>query len=568
MPSLSLASGAASPPLRPVTVLSRLLLPAALLLGVALPAQAQDPTTDPRVPSLTPREFEIRGDVRVALPQIERQPLSGFGPPPRTYVVPADRAALTGAYDPDLDALPPLALAPPAEPEDNLPVARRLRLEGTYGAQAGRTTRFDVIAPVASGQISADFDYEGVGWETDLEDLAFDRLRGGVALHTGGRLQFGLEASGVVDRYGMPAVRESQNLAEMPLRRLTRLGGRASLTGVGSLPFDAAIRYSGDRLAPASDGADAVLGPSQSAALVDATLEATFADRLRIDAGAGTIGLDGGLGEDAQYAAGGAALLLGSPGRFQLALGARALGYRAGASNGDGDATAIAPLVDLSFNAGPSLRLFASNDPGLGVRGLGDLAETNPFVVDRPVIAPDLLRTNARVGVELVSARLRLQGFAHYTDAPTWLVFDRAPDGRFFEGYEGVRIQGATARASIVAASGVSVEVGATARQGEITENGGEIPFFSPLTFRGGLQVPFARGRLGLTAYHETARPDSRGGFTEVDGFTLLSADARYDLTGSIALLLQADRLAGTVEEWPGYALPGTTVRGGLRVTL
>ena len=541
---------------------------AAALLTVALPARAQDPTPEPRVPSLTPREFEIRGEVRVALPQIERQPLSGFGPPPRTYVVPADRAALTGAYDPDLDALPQITLAEPVQPPDDLPTPRHLRAEATYGLDAGRTGRFDLAAPVASGQLTADVDYDGVGWSTDGEGLAYDRLRGTAGIRTGGRFQFGLEASALVDRYGVPGVREFQNLTVIPLRRLSRFGGSATLENIGATPFEATVRYSGDRLAPASGGADVVLGASQSSALIDASARITIADRVRFDGGAGSVGLDGGFGEDAQYAAGGAALLLGRPGGIELALGARALGYRVSADNGDGDATAISPIVDLSIPAGPNVRLFASNDPTLTVRGLGDLAETNPFIADRPVVAPDVLRINARAGAELVSGYARLRGFAHLTDAPTWLVFESAPDGRFFEGYESVRIQGVTAEATVVVPSGITLDASVTVRDGEITNGGGEIPFFSPTLLRAGVQIPFSRGRVALTAYREGERPADRTDRTQAEAFSLISGDVRFDITRSLAVLLQADRLAGSVEEWPGYRLPGMTVRGGLRVTL
>ena len=546
------------------------LLPALLLAALAAaPAAAQDPEPgDPRVPSLTPREFEIRGEVRVALPQIERQPLSGFGPPPRTYVVPADRTALTGAYDPDVDALPPYVLAPPAEPEAELPVGRTLRAEGTFGADGGRTGRFDLVAPVASGAFTADVDYDGVGWSTDLTGLAYDRLDAQAEIKTGGQVQFGLGGGFYLDRYGMPGVREFQNLAENPLRRLTRATGHASLEGLGATPFALELSYAADRFGPADDADAVVLGETQSAGHVDARGRVTFFQRLRLDAGAGTVGLDGGLGEDAQYAGGGGALVFARPGGFELAIGARALGYRVAAANGDGDATAVAPIVDLSLPLGPGTRLFASNDPQIIARGLGDLALVNPFVTDRPVVAPDLLRVNARVGAEVASGRARLRGYAHYTEAPTYLLFERGPDGRFLEGYESVRIQGITGEASVIVASGVSLEAGVTFRDGEIADNGGTIPYFSPFVARAGVQIPFSRGRVGLTAYREAERPADRFDGTEAEAFALLSADARYDLTRSFSLLLQADRLAGSVEEWPGYRLPGITIRGGLRLTL
>ena len=76
------------------------------LLAVALltPAALSQPEPQ-RLPDLTPRVFTIEGVVEAALPQIERQPLTGFGPPPRTYVVPADRRAHVGPYGPDLAGL-------------------------------------------------------------------------------------------------------------------------------------------------------------------------------------------------------------------------------------------------------------------------------------------------------------------------------------------------------------------------------------------------------------------------------------------------------------------------------
>lgn len=539
----------------------------AALCAFAVPAAAQD--TDPRVPSLTPREFEIRGEVRVALPQIERQPLSGFGPPPRTYVVPADRVAITGAYDPDLDALPVVHIAAPAEPPSDLPIANRLRAEGTYGSRAGRTGRLDLSAPVASGGLVADIDYDGIGSVDDLDDLAFDRFRADADVQTGGALQFTLGGSALVDRYTMPAVRDVQNLSSAPLRRLSRFTGRVGVGRPGISPLHLGVRYSADRLAPASDGADAVLGTAQSAGLIEATASATIARRLLIDAGAGAVGLDGGLSEDAQFAAGGAAVRFGFPSGATATVGARALGYTVSVRNGNGDATAIAPIVDLSVPLGNTLRLFASNDPRLVVRGLGDLAETNPFVIDRPVVAPDLLRLDSRIGAELDGGALRLRGFAHLVDAPTWLFFERdASDGRFVEGYESIRIQGITGEASLITASGVSFDAGLTVRDGEIDGNGGDIPYFAPVVLRGGVQIPFSRGRIALSALHETERPADRGNITQAPSITRLSADLHVNITRILSVVAEADRLAGSVEEWPGYRLPGTTVRGGLRVTL
>ncbi len=553
-----------------MVVSSRLAL--AFLLCAATGAAAQVPTQDPdpRVPSLTPREFEIRGDVRVALPQIERQPLSGFGPPPRTYVVPADRAAVTAAYDPSLDALPRIVLAPPTEPTDNILRAERLRVEATYGNEDARTGRFDLAIPVASGQLLADVDYDGLGSPDDADEISFDRLRAEASLRTGGTVQFELFGRGLVDRYGLPGIRERQNLTSTPLRRLSRFEGGLGLHGMGATPFTLEARYSADRLQPENASLMSGIGPDQSAGQVDARGELTLLRRVRVEASGGVIGLDGGLGQDVQYGAAGAALLLGRDGGAQLAIGARGLAFDVASGAGDGYGTAVSPVVDLSVPLGTGLRLFASNDPMLVTRGLGDHFQTNPFATAEPVLAPDLLRINARAGAEITNGPVRLRGFAHYTEAPTWLVFDKSGDGLFVEGYEGVEIQGVTAEATIVSRSGVSLEVGATLRESRISGSGGVnvIPFFAPNTVRAGVQVPFSRGRIALTAYRVAERPADRADRTTANAYGVISADARFDITSFLSAVVQADRLAGPVEEWPGFRLPGTAIRGGLRVTL
>ena len=556
-------------PLRPIgSGLARLAL-CGLLATCALPAWAQDPepTADPRLPSLTPREFEIRGDVRVDLPGIERQPLTGFGPPPRTYVVPADRAALTGAYDPNLDALPPLVLAAPAEPVTALPTPRFVRAEGTYGTEAARTGRVDISIPVASGQLLADVDYDGLGATTDRENVAFDRLAGTAMIRTGGRFPVGVGGSLLIDRYGLPGVADIPTNAPTPLRRLTRAGGTVELGSANVSPLEARVRFVSDRLEPASEGAERLVGPDQSAALIDGTARLTLFNRLRLEGGVGAVGLDGGPGDDARYASAGASILLGSNDGLEAMLGARALTYDVPLDvGGTGQSLVFSPIVDISIPVAPGTRILLSNDPRLVVRGLGDLVEANPFVKDRPVVAPDLLRVDVRAGAELSAGPLTLRGFALLTEAPTYLYFVRSADGRYNEIYDDVLIQGLTAEGAVVFASGISFDAAVTVRETELTASVGDVPYIAPLTARAGIQIPFSRGRVAMTAYHESERPT--GTPTDAPGFTLVSADARIDLSRQLSVLVQADRLAGTVQEWPGYPVVASAVRAGLRVTL
>src|SRR5690606_41605007 len=97
----------------PLSALLRTCSPALLLALAPLAATAQP--DDERLPDLTPSVFEIQGELEIDLPQLERQPLSGFGPPPRTYVVPAQRPPATPPYSPPLVRPPTLPLAPPPQ---------------------------------------------------------------------------------------------------------------------------------------------------------------------------------------------------------------------------------------------------------------------------------------------------------------------------------------------------------------------------------------------------------------------------------------------------------------------
>ena len=158
---------------------SRLFLLAALA-ALPLAALAQD-----HLPNLTPTVFEITGELEINLPQLERQPLSGFGPPPRTYVVPAERQAATRPYGINYDGLPAFAPTTPADPDFALADGRILLAEGGLGTDVARYGRFDF----ANRALFVDVDYDGLGSTTDVVGngtpdpfVTFDRLdaRGGV----------------------------------------------------------------------------------------------------------------------------------------------------------------------------------------------------------------------------------------------------------------------------------------------------------------------------------------------------------------------------------------------------
>ena len=113
------------------SLLMRFALP--LLLALLPLAAAAQPEPE-QLPDLTPRAFEIRGDLQISLPNLERQPLRGFAPPPRTYVVPGSRQTYVAPYGQRLDGLPADGLAAPAPPA----VATLAPLTGRIDAGFGR----------------------------------------------------------------------------------------------------------------------------------------------------------------------------------------------------------------------------------------------------------------------------------------------------------------------------------------------------------------------------------------------------------------------------------------------
>ena len=523
-----------------------------LLAALALPAVASaQPDDRSRLPSLTPAVFESRGTVSVALPAVERQPLSGFGPPPRTFVVPADRPTVSRPFDPDLDALPALALGPPFEPVVDAPDLRRVRAEAGAGTQVGRYGRVDLSGASVSGEFFVDADYDGVSGGDDR--VRFDRvdLRAGGRSFAPGRLR--IEGHALLDGYATPASIATSR------RQRRALGAEVGLEGLGAAPYALAVGFEQGQLSRADDAE-----PETNEGRLDARGRlGLFQNLVRLDAAAGTAG-DGGFGSDVTYGAGGLAVALGDPERARLVVGARLMAFDGSATAGGGDGRAVGPIVDGQLPLGTG-RAFLTNDPHLGVRSLSDLTETNPFVRADPIVFPDLVPIDARAGIELRPGAARVRAYALAMHAPTYLVFEPV-GGQFGEAYVSATAGGLGADVVVAAPSGVSASAGLEVRAGTV-EGGDRIPFYAPLVGRAGVQVPFlrGRGRVGLSALAESARPATRSGNADAPAWGMVALDARYDLVGPFAAVLRGERLVGPAERWPGSPEPPFTVMLGLR---
>lgn len=544
--------------LKPTWTLAALIAAGCLALSPAAALAQEDgaPERDSQLPSLTPRVFESRGTVRVSLPDIQRQPLTGFGPPPRQYVVPAERASVTRPFAPDLEALPALVLAPPPEPPSTLDAGHRFRLEGGAGSQLARYGRLDLSAVGAGGTFFVDADYDGVSGGDSFDRVhsdQFDVRAGGQSFATG-RLR--IEGHALLDRYSTPG-------SIVQARRTRRaVGAEAGAEGVGRIPYEVTLRFEQARLSRADD-----LEPETSEGRLDGEARlGLLGDRLRFDVAAGTSGA-GGVGTDVQYAAAGASFALDRADGARLVVGLRGLTYDASAVSGGGDSQTLGLIVDLRLPFGESAHLFAKNDPRLAVRSLMGLTDVNPYVAPGVILAPDVLPVDAQAGLELRRGPTRTRAYATGLYAPTYLAFDRTSAGDYAEAYVDAWAAGLGADLTLLTAGGVSASAGLEVRRGR-TRDGDDIPYYAPLVGRAGVQVPFmrGRGRVGLAAYGESARPDGFGGADDAPAFGLVSLDAHYEITGPLAAVLRGERLVGEAERWPGFPQAPYAVMLGLRL--
>jgi len=523
------------------------------LVATALPAAAQE-----RLPNLTPAVVTVVGSAEgeAALPPVERQPLSGFGPPPRTYVVPAEREATVGPYAPDLATLGAPALPAPTPPPLSLEAGRYGRVAAGGGRFASIFGRVDLSIPTGPGALVADVDYDGLGLEIgDADHVEYARLHGSAAWRGAGRVRPQAEVGLLFYRYSLPGAGIGS------VRRVTGFRVGAGVEGTASgVDFGGALRYAGTRL-----GADNVAGGIDEGRFdAEARLGIGI---IALDGAVGTAGRDGPGDDLVDFAAGGA-LRLGRPGGARLTVGARALGYEASPANGSGSSTVVAPTFIAEVPMGPTATLFARTEGRLTRRGLADLLLENPFVVDAPTLAPDVRQFDGAAGVEVRSGAIGLRLAAEGAYAPTYAIFDRSPGGLYAVSYERARILGGAADITITAPSGAEASVGVAFRSGALTEAGDDIPLFAPVVGHAGVQVPLPndRGRVGLSGAFYGPRPTDRFGTSTLPAAGTLTFEGLVRVAGRMGVMLRAERLLGPAEHWQGFPQAPFTVQLGAQL--
>lgn len=576
------------------------ILPAILGVLLVVPsalAQETQNQNEPALPDIAPRVVEIRGQLEISLPSLQRQPLSGFNPPPRVATIPRDRIPYMEEYKQESVDLPNSPLNAPEPP----PVASLIALQPRYGqieASAGRyfsrAVRFRTEWPVSdAAAIYSRLDYHGSDGHEPKESLdnataSFDLLDAMVGLQFHARtVAVGGEVDGFLNKYRVYGAAPALNAPvrdEPPTRDGRGGGGTLWLRTQASTGVDLDARI---RLATGTFETDA-LGDTPVGGLEEAFIrkENIFQGRAMLDLPlAGRQGLRGdmqftGLGFD-ERAIGESVWMLDGAGGVQLALQrtlelrglARIMSYSAG---NDGPHSFVSPDLRLDFYPTTGVQLYAANRPRAEHHTTASLYRDSPYLVDEPVVQPTIYTMDARGGGRIILGVFEADLHAGYSRSPNFLFFRRASDlesngyasGLVTAQYDNAEITYVGGDVAVNLPAGLNASAGITVRDGTLTELDEEIPYFGPIVGRGALSYSFAQGRgfLQATTTYESARRVDVGDSFKLGDYFDLDFMASYDITESIGALVRLENLsAGYLERWELHEESPFVVGVGIR---
>jgi hypothetical protein len=412
------------------------LLCAVLILAGALPyttlAQEEDTTRAQQLPEIAPREIEIRGELQLSFPTLERQPLRGFATPPTVPSVPPGRSAYTESYKQELDALPESLPAPEAvsQPVTTLKSPKQGLIEFGGGRYVSRFIKGRFSFPFTDNQRLAVYaDYRGTEGHSPFEgtdvSTPSDDFEGRVQLESRHETVTVLgNVHGAVKQYtlyGRPTVVQD-TAASPPERTGTSVGTTLQIRTHGSVDSDFRVSYDQTQFATERDPTDDATTAFSEGRLEGAgTAGFTVAGvQTRLDLSGARSFLGGDVPSNNAYSfEGGGSVQLVNADRTSVRAGVRFLTFDAPVDPTVADAPSataefIAPegRAELALSSG--VTLYAQNTPHLQKRGLTDLYATNPYAEHAPSLRPTLFTTDAEAGLTASLGAVRLQATGGY----------------------------------------------------------------------------------------------------------------------------------------------------------
>lgn len=559
-----------------------------LFVWVLLPeAHGQEADTT-ELPEIAPREIEIRRQRQIALPSLERQPLTGFARPPRPPTVPPDRRPYVETYEQELDDLPESLPLPEtiAEPLAPTSTSRQGFLEGGGGRYYNRFFEGRLQVPASSSEnLLVHGTYTGTEGFTPLEgdsiDTPSDVATAQVRLEsTRDPIQVSAELHGSAERYTLYGVTPASEQAD---REAYSVGTSAQLTSRGTVPARATVRYDRTQYTShlamnAGNGVDFRQGKLG----LSGSITAPVTLRPHLDASYSRSWLGGTPLDDSDTAFGfdGAGTLsVFRTDSSSVEVGARVLAFATPARPSEGatdraDATYVTPVANVEWRLAEGVTLHLRNQPRRVEASLHRLYEENPYAMHAPSLRPTLETTNAETGLALVSGLFRFVAAAGYRYAPTYQFFEPGGQGGFTDGvfgvhYESARILRGRGQIALQGIDGVQASVGVSLRDGSLGDEGTIIPNFAPVTADAMLTVSFSGGDgfFKVLSHYESPRYASRNEENRLDSYFTLDFEGSYSLSSSIELLVRAENLAFQDPTlWAGYPRPPSQISSGLRI--
>jgi hypothetical protein len=574
-------------------VLRSLLLPgllALLLLPVSATAQEQD--ADPeaeqeqedtqQLPEIAPREFEIRGELQIAFPAFERQPLSGFASPPSRPSVPTPQRPYAEPYKQTLDALPERLPTPErvSAPVQSAPAPITGFLEAGSGRYFSRFAAGHFSAPLSPHeQVSVRANYDGsegfAPFNNANVETPSDALNGRIRLDSRrAPVHLSVEADGLIDDYTLYGVAQGPGAASVPVRTFYSGTVSGRIETIDTLPAELGIHY-GTHQYNTTTASDATTRFQERQVGVDGRLNLPLNGLDGIVDGAFSRSILGGDvpgGTETDLDAGASLQAVRQP-NLRVRAGARLLwaegpAFPTQTQSPTASATFVLPSARIEWDAAPWATVFAQNTPRLDGTSLRSYHNENPYTTDAPPARPTVYTTDAQAGLDLTQGWVRLQAEAGYRYAPSYRYY-QPQSGRFGVEYESARIVHGGGRLALQGVDNVQAALGVTIRNGTLPGPDVDIPYFASVRAHTMVSVAFADGDgyVQATGTFDGPRPTDGTGTDELGAYVAVDVEGSYSITSTIDLLLRAENLSPeSPERWLGYPRPPAQITGGFRI--
>ena len=576
------------------------------LAGLALPAGASfaQADQDTLLPDLAPREMEILGNLEITFPQLRRQPLSGFNPPPRIYEVPRGWRPWTGDYKQPSADLPGTSLIQPVSPPATISVGQHPH-KGELSLGIGRYLSREVRAQAAF-DLGPNVVMYGSAFHEGLDKFEpFDDTLGteapeqnydGVAglTYRSGATSAGVEVSGFFRELDLYGARADTAPFASPERDGQGFGGKVWVaTGETSkLPVLLSAEYRANTFETSLTGAE--FAPSVDGSLLAVAGETKFGmggRSLQLDGQVSITGqegifapLDSMLMVDSKndvttYRTGGE-LRIETGKRSVLRVGAQMHGYSVsqsfsavGLQTFDESKLYVAPRISFVNMIASGTEIYVKNTPIVLVSDQSEMFRFNPFLVDGALALPELSVVNVEGGIVFYKGPVRVAARSGITTYESLRYFAGSDSPFFGPGFFDVHY----GNADVLFAGG---DIGVTFPgqfsatisgqwQSAKLDNDLDVPYYPK--FDGGLRASYVfaddRALLQVDGKFVGERNVDAIASRQLSGYVDMAFLGSYYFENGVGIFGRVHTMTGdTFERWDGYPVADWVTLGGIRL--